>query len=52
MRDFLPIMRESRTYDELGDDYFDKRRTSTAYQRRLVAQLGAMGHKVILEPAA
>ncbi len=33
-------------------DYFDKRRTSTAHQRRLVAQFEAMGHKVTLEPAA
>ena len=39
-------------YSDLGADYFDKRRTSVAHQRRLVAQLEAMGHKVILEPAA
>ena len=39
-------------YDDLGGDYFDKRRTSPAHQRRLVAQLEAMGHKVTLEPAA
>ncbi len=30
-------------YTDLGGDYFDKRRTSTAYQKRLIAQLEAMG---------
>jgi transposase len=40
------------TYSDLGCDYLDKRRTSTAHQRRLVAQVEAMGHKVTLEPAA
>jgi hypothetical protein len=30
----------------------DKRRNSAARQRRLVAQLEAMGHTVTLEPAA
>jgi transposase len=39
-------------YNDLGGDYFDKRRTSSAHQRRLVSQLEAMGHKVTLEPAA
>ncbi len=39
-------------YNDLGGDYFDKRRNSPARQRRLVAQLEAMGHKVTLEPAA
>jgi len=39
-------------YTDLGGDYFDKRRTSTAHQRRLVAQLEAMGYRVTLAPAA
>jgi len=39
-------------YNDLGGDYFDKRRNSAARQRRLVAQLEAMGHHVTLEPAA
>ncbi len=39
-------------YSDLGGDYFDKRRTSTAHQKRLIAQLEAMGHRVTLEPAA
>ena len=37
---------------DLGGDYFDKRNISAARQRRLVARLEAMGHKVTLEPAA
>jgi hypothetical protein len=36
------------SYTDLGGDYFDKRRTSTAHQRRLIAQLEAMGHDVTL----
>jgi transposase len=46
------LLSTGQTYSDLGGDYFDKRRTSTAYQKRLVAQLEAMGHKVTLEPAA
>ncbi len=46
------LLSTGETYNDLGGDYFDKRRTSTAHQRRLVAQLEAMGHKVTLEPAA
>ena len=36
-------------YNDLGGDYFDKRRNSAARQRRLVAQLESMGHTVTLE---
>ena len=46
------LLSTGETYSDLGGDYFDKRRTSIAHQRRLVAQLEAMGNKVILEPAA
>jgi transposase len=46
------LLSSGETYSDLGGDYFDKRRTSTAHQRRLVAQLEAMGHKVTPEPAA
>ncbi|MDQ1539144.1 MAG: hypothetical protein QOE58_3537, partial [Actinomycetota bacterium] len=46
------LLSTGEPYDDLGGDYFDKRRTSPAHQRRLVAQLEAMGHKVTLEPAA
>jgi transposase len=46
------LLSTGQPYDELGGDYFDKRRNSAARQRRLVAQLEAMGHSVTLEPAA
>ena len=46
------LLSTGETYTDLGGDYFDKRRNSTAHQRRLVAQLEAMGHRVTLEPAA
>jgi transposase len=46
------LLSTGQTYTDLGGDYFEKRRTGTAHQRRLVAQLEAMGHKVTLEPAA
>ncbi|MGI8810462.1 MAG: IS110 family transposase [Acidimicrobiales bacterium] len=46
------LLSTGEVYTDLGGDYFDKRRTSTAHQKRLVAQLEAMGHKVTLEPAA
>ena len=46
------LLSTGETYNDLGGDYFEKRRTSSARQRRLIAQLEAMGHKVTLEPAA
>ncbi len=46
------LLSTGETYTDLGGDYFAKRRTSTAHQRRLVAQLEALGHKVTLAPAA
>jgi transposase len=46
------LLSTGETYTDLGSDYFDTRRTSPARQRRLVAQLEAMGHRVTLEPAA
>jgi transposase len=46
------LLSTGEVYDDLGGDYFDKRRNSEARQRRLVKQLEAMGHKVTLEPAA
>ena len=46
------LLSTGEPYNDLGGDYFDKRRNSTARQRRLVAQLEAMGHNVTLEPAA
>jgi transposase len=46
------LLSTGETYTDLGSDFLDKRRTSTARQKRLIAQLEAMGHRVTLEPAA
>lgn len=46
------LLSTGETYTDLGGDYFDKHHTSDARQRRLIAQLEAMGHRVTLEPAA
>lgn len=46
------LLSTGEPYHDLGGDYFDKRRNSTARQKRLIAQLEALGHKVTLEPAA
>lgn len=45
------LLSTGEPYNDLGGDYFDKRRNSAARERRLVAQLEAMGHHVTLEPA-
>lgn len=45
------LLSTGETYTDLGRDYFDRRR-SQSLQRRLVARLEALGHKVTLEPAA
>jgi transposase len=46
------LLSTGEIYTDLGADYFEQRRSSIARQRRLVAQLEALGHKVTLEPAA
>jgi transposase len=46
------LLTNGETYNDLGGDYFDRRRNSNARQRRLIAQLQALGHKVTLQPAA
>ena len=46
------LLSTGEPYHDLGGDYFDKHRNNAARQRRLVAQLEAMGHRVTLEPAA
>jgi transposase len=46
------LLTTGEPYNDLGHDYFDRRRNSTARQRRLIAQLEAMGHRVTLQPAA
>jgi transposase len=45
------IMRDGRTYHELGADYFDKRHAERAV-RRHVRQLEALGFQVTIEKAA
>jgi transposase len=37
-------------YEELGEDYFHRQRSSEAYAKRLVRQLERLGHKVAPEP--
>ncbi len=46
------LLTNGETYNDLGSDYFDKRRNSQARQRRLIAQLQALGHTLTLQPAA
>jgi transposase len=44
------VLERGVPYEELGEDYFDRQRSSEAYARRLVRQLERLGHKVALEP--
>ncbi len=46
------LLADDATYDELGADFFERRSNTEARQRQLIRQLEALGHKVILEPAA
>ena len=46
------LLSTGEVYNDLGGDYFDKRRTSTAHQRRLIAQLEAIGLDVTVTPKA
>jgi transposase len=45
------LLRDGESYHDLGGNYFDER-DRLAVERRLVRRLEALGHKVILEPAA
>lgn len=45
------LLDRDEPYRDLGGDYFVQRQSSQAYQRRLIAQLERMGHRVTLEPA-
>ena len=45
------LLRDGTVYEDLGPSYFDQR-DRAALERRLVARLEALGHKVTLEPAA
>ena len=45
------VLAESSAYRDLGSDYFTRRIDSPrARERRLIRELEALGHKVILEP--
>ena len=44
------VLERQVPYEELGEDYFDRRRASEAYAKRLVRKLERLGHKVALEP--
>jgi transposase len=46
------ILRDQVTYQELGGDWFDRRRDPEAQQRRLIRQLEALGLRVTVETAA
>ncbi len=46
------ILDQKVPYQELGADYFDRRRCSAQRAKRLVRQLEQLGHKVTLEPLA
>jgi transposase len=45
------LLRDGEAYRDLGSNYFDERNRQ-AVERRLVRRLEALGHTVILEPAA
>jgi hypothetical protein len=44
------VLEHSVPYEELGEDYFDRRRSSEAYAKRVVRKLERVGHKVALDP--
>jgi transposase len=44
------VLDQGVAYQELGDDYFQRRHAVEHYQRQLVRQLERLGHKVSLEP--
>jgi transposase len=44
------VLDQGLPYQELGDDYFQRRHSAEHYQRQLVRQLERLGHKVTLEP--
>ena len=46
------LLAASADYADLGADYFDRRTDPTRQTHRLVRQLEALGHRVVLEPVA
>jgi transposase len=43
------ILQRGEPYQELGEDYFNRRLSEEAYKKRLVRQLERLGHRVVLE---
>jgi transposase len=43
------ILQRGQPYQELGEDYFNRRRSEEVYRKRLVRQLERLGHRVVLE---
>jgi transposase len=43
------ILKRGGPYQELGADYFNRRRSEEAYRKRLVRQLERLGNRVVLE---
>jgi len=46
------VLHDDTTYNELGADYFDKRKDTNARQRHLIRELEKLGNTVTIEPAA
>lgn len=46
------LMATGTAYQDLGDDYFQKRRDPARELQRLLLQLGQLGYRATLEPAA
>lgn len=44
------VLERQVPYDELGEGYFDRRRSGEAYVKRLVRKLERLGYKVALKP--
>jgi hypothetical protein len=44
------VLERKVPYEDLGEDYLDRRQSSEAYAKRLVRKLERLGHKVALEP--
>ena len=43
------ILKRGEPYQELGEDYFNRRRSEETYKKRLVRLLERLGHRVVLE---
>lgn len=46
------ILTTGRPYEDLGADWFSREANPQAETRRLVRRLEALGHRVLVDPAA